>query len=364
MTLRPILIMAGGTGGHVFPGLAVARGLMERGVPVAWLGTRRGMESRLVPLAGIPLHHVSVGGLRGKGMWTRLLAPFRLLLALSQSLALMLRLRPRAVIGMGGFVSGPGGVAAWLTRRPLLIHEQNAVAGLTNRLLARIATRVLEAFPGSIPDEHEAIAVGNPVRAEISAIEAPRVRLAGRQGPVRLLVFGGSQGALRINELVPAAIALLPPSLRPEILHQTGERSRDLTAEAYRQAGIEARVTPFIDDMTAAYAWADLAICRSGALTVSELAAAGLAAILIPFPAAVDDHQTRNAEYLTAGDAACLLPESRLSATALAELLAPLLEDRERLLAMATRARERARPRALDMIIGACLDAAGVEAAA
>jgi UDP-N-acetylglucosamine--N-acetylmuramyl-(pentapeptide) pyrophosphoryl-undecaprenol N-acetylglucosamine transferase len=350
--------MAGGTGGHVFPGLAVARGLMERGVPVAWLGTRRGLESRLVPLAGISLHLVSVGGLRGKGLWTRLFAPFRLLWALSQSLALMLRLRPQAVIGMGGFVSGPGGVAAWLTRRPLLIHEQNAVAGLTNRLLARIATRVLEAFPGSLPGDREATAVGNPVRAEISAIEAPRERLAGRRGPVRLLVFGGSQGALRINQTVPAAIAMLPPSLRPEILHQTGERSRDLTAGAYRDAGIEARVTPFIDDMTSAYAWADLAICRSGALTVSELAAAGLGAILIPFPAAVDDHQTRNAEYLTAADAACLLPESRLSAAALAGLLGPLLGDRDRLLAMATRARERARPQALEMIVGACVAAA------
>ncbi len=363
MNLRPILIMAGGTGGHVFPGLAVARGLMERGVPVAWLGTRRGLEARLVPEAGVPLHIVSVGGLRGKGLWTRLLAPFRLLLALTQSLALMLRLRPRAVLGMGGFVSGPGGVAAWLTRRPLLIHEQNAVAGLTNRLLARLATRVLEAFPGSIDDRRDTTAVGNPVRPEIAAIEAPQSRLAAPHDRARLLVFGGSQGALRINQDVPAAIALLPAALRPEILHQTGERTLDVAAAAYRQAGVDARVTPFIDDMAQAYAWADLAICRSGALTVSELAAAGLGAILIPFPAAVDDHQTRNAEYLSVHDAAILLPETQLSAASLAQLLQGLLSDRGRLAEMGARARERARPEALDTIIAACLGAAGTEVA-
>mgnify|MGYP000385049513 CR=1 FL=1 len=242
MSGRPILIMAGGTGGHVYPALAVAHALQARSNKVVWLGTHRGLESRVVPAAGIDIEWISVKGLRRKGASALLVAPFQLAWALLQSLIVILRRRPAAVLGMGGFVSGPGGVAAWLTRRPLLIHEQNAVAGLTNRLLARIATRVLEAFPGSIPGDREATAVGNPVRAEISAIEAPRERLAGRRGPVRLLVFGGSQGALRINQTVPAAIAMLPPSLRPEILHQTGERSRDLTADAYRDAGIEARV--------------------------------------------------------------------------------------------------------------------------
>ena len=364
MNLRPILIMAGGTGGHVFPGLAVARGLIDRGVPVAWLGTRRGLEARLVPQAGVPLHIVSVGGLRGKGVWTRLLAPFRLLLAMTQSLVLMLRLRPRAVLGMGGFVSGPGGVAAWLTRRPLLIHEQNAVAGLTNRLLARLATHVLEAFPGSIQGRGDTTAVGNPVRPEIAAIEVPQTRLAASDDRARLLVFGGSQGAQRINQDVPAAIALLPASLRPEVLHQTGEGTQGVAAAAYRSAGVDARVTPFIDDMAQAYAWADLAICRSGALTISELAAAGLGAVLIPFPAAVDDHQTRNAEYLTVNDAAILLPQTQLSAASLAELLQGLLSDRGGLIRMGARARERARPDALDAIIAACLRAAGTEVAA
>ena len=364
MNPRPILIMAGGTGGHVFPGLAVARGLMAHGLPVAWLGTHRGLESRLVPQAGVPIHYISVGGLRGKGTLTRLLAPLRLALALIQSLALMLRLRPRAVLGMGGFVSGPGGVAAWMTRRPLLIHEQNAVAGLTNRLLSRFASRVLEAFPGSLANHRGAVAVGNPVRPEISAMDPPEVRLKDRQGPIRLLVFGGSQGALRINQQVPAAIALMAPESRPEILHQTGEQSLALCERAYQQAGITARVTAFIDDMAAAYSWADLVICRSGALTVSELAAAGLGAILIPFPAAVDDHQTRNAEYLTAEQAAVLLPESELAPESLAKLLQPLLADRGKLLALACRARARAQPLSLNMIVGACLQAAGVEAAA
>jgi len=364
VTQRPILIMAGGTGGHVFPGLAVAHGLMAHDQPVAWLGTRRGLESRLVPQAGITLHLISVGGLRGKGALIRLLAPLRLGWALIQSLALMLRLRPRAVLGMGGFVSGPGGLAAWLTRRPLLIHEQNAIAGLTNRLLSRFAGRLLEAFPGSLANAGEAFAVGNPVRPEITAIEAPETRLKGRQGPIRLLVFGGSQGARKINQQVPAALALLAPELRPDILHQTGESDLGSVNAAYQQAGIGARVTPFIDDMAAAYAWADLVICRSGALTVSELAAAGLGAILIPFAAAVDDHQTRNAEYLTTEQAAVLLPEAGLSPALLADQLRPLLEDRHKLLELACRARARSQPRSLELIVGACLQAAGVEAAA
>jgi UDP-N-acetylglucosamine--N-acetylmuramyl-(pentapeptide) pyrophosphoryl-undecaprenol N-acetylglucosamine transferase len=348
--------MAGGTGGHVFPGLAVARALNEAGVPVAWLGTRRGLESKLVPPEGIPISYVSVGGLRGKNLVTRLLGPLRIAWAIVQSLGVMLRLRPRTVLGMGGFVSGPGGIAAWLTRRPLVIHEQNAVAGLTNRILSRIAGRVLQAFPGSFPAGVEPATVGNPVRQEISALAAPADRMASRGQPARLLVFGGSQGARRINELVPAALALLPETIRPRVIHQTGELTRDLAAEAYTSAGVEAEVTTFIDDMARAYGWADLAVCRAGALTVSELAAAGLGAVMIPFPAAVDDHQTRNAEFLVRAGAGLIVQESDLSAASLAAVLEPLLADSQRRREMAEAARSAARPEALETIVSMCLD--------
>jgi UDP-N-acetylglucosamine--N-acetylmuramyl-(pentapeptide) pyrophosphoryl-undecaprenol N-acetylglucosamine transferase len=318
----------------------------------------------LVPAAGIPISYISVGGLRGKGLGTRLLAPLRLLWALAQSLGTMLRLRPRAVLGLGGFVSGPGGLAAWLTRRPLLIHEQNAVAGLTNRILAPLAGQVMEAFPGSFAARRRATTVGNPVRREISDLPAPLDRLQERRGPTRLLVFGGSQGALSLNRLVPAALGGLPAGSRPEVLHQTGERTRTMTVEAYREADVEARIVAFIEDMAQAYAWADLVVCRAGALSVSELAAAGLGSVLIPFPAAVDDHQTRNADYLVAAGAAVLAPEAGLTPESLLALLEPLLTDRARLLRMAERARDRARPDALEVIIQACLQAAGQEVAA
>lgn len=355
MSGRPVLVMAGGTGGHVFPGLAVAGALADAGVPVAWLGTRRGLEARLVPREGIPIHFVSVGGLRGKGWTTRLLGPVRIAWALLQSLAVMVRVRPRTVLGMGGFVTGPAGIAAWLTRRRLVIHEQNAVAGLTNRLLSRFATRVLEAFPGSFPAPGAAETVGNPVRPDIAALDPPDRRLAERHGRPRLLVFGGSQGAMRLNQVLPAAIALLPSQLRPEILHQTGERTLEMAREAYRAAGVEAEVSPFIDDMVSAYAWADLAVCRAGALTVSELAAAGLGAVLIPFPSAVDDHQTRNAEYLVKTGAARLIQERDLTPDLLAGTLQPILADPALRRHMAVAARSAARPEALDRIVRICL---------
>lgn len=355
MSVRPVLVMAGGTGGHVFPGLAVARALSDAGVPVAWLGTRRGLESKLVPPAGIPISYISVGGLRGKTLITRLLGPLRIAWAIVQSLGVMLRLRPRTVLGMGGFVSGPGGVAAWLTRCPLVIHEQNAVAGLTNRLLSKIASRVLEAFPDSFPAGVRSTTVGNPVRQEISALPPPSARMSSHGQPARLLVFGGSQGARRINELVPAAIALLPADLRPKIIHQTGELTRDLAVEAYAKAGVEAEVVTFIDDMARAYDWADLAVCRAGALTVSELAAAGLGAIMIPFPAAVDDHQTRNAGYLAKTGAGVIVQESDLSARSLSTLLEPLLAAPGRRREMAEAARSAASPDALADIVSVCL---------
>jgi len=355
--------MAGGTGGHVFPGLAVARALVEQGVPVTWLGSTGGLEARLVPPTGIPIEYVSIGGLRGKGLLTKIAAPFRLLFALIQSLVIMIRLWPRAVLGLGGFVTGPAGLAAWIARRPLVIHEQNAVAGYTNRILSRLAKDVLEAFPGGFPDQVGARAVGNPVRREISDLPDPLDRMNQRAGPLRLLVFGGSQGSLCLNQVVPAALALLPESVRPQVRHQAGPHTLHVAESAYRDAGVEGLVTPFIDDMAEAYAWADLAVCRSGALTVSELAAAGLGSILVPFPAAVDDHQTLNARFLVDADAAHLVQEADLDAAKLAALLTTIIEEDGRALAMARAARGLAQPDSLRQLEVACLKAAGMSVA-
>ncbi|MCB1845637.1 MAG: undecaprenyldiphospho-muramoylpentapeptide beta-N-acetylglucosaminyltransferase, partial [Halioglobus sp.] len=286
MSLRPIMVMAGGTGGHVYPALAVANALREQSREVVWLGTRRGIEARLVPAAGIPIEWVTVQGLRGKSRLALLIAPFRLLYALLQSMRIVARHRPAAVLGMGGFVSGPGGLAAWLLRRPLVIHEQNAISGLTNRLLARLARVVLQAFPGSFSASIHARTVGNPVRADIAALPSPAERFRGRGVALRLLVLGGSQGALALNRLVPEALALLPADKRPLVRHQTGSRGKEVAVSSYRAAGVDAELDEYIDDMAAAYAWADLIVCRAGALTVAEIAAAGLAAIFVPYPAA------------------------------------------------------------------------------
>jgi UDP-N-acetylglucosamine--N-acetylmuramyl-(pentapeptide) pyrophosphoryl-undecaprenol N-acetylglucosamine transferase len=283
-----------------------------------------------------------------------------LLHALVQALAAVRRHRPRVVLGAGGFASGPGGFAAWLLRRPLVVHEQNAVAGMTNRLLARLADRVLEGFPGSFGRGVRAERVGNPVRPEIAAVAAPERRYVGRTGRARLLVFGGSQGSARLNAVVPAAIAELPQELRPDVLHQTGTSGLDETVAAYRSRGLEADVRAFIDDMAGAYGWADLAVCRSGALTIAELAAAGVPAILVPFPAAVDDHQTRNAEYAVEAGAALLMPESTLTPLSLAATLRDLLTaGRPRLLAMAQAARRTAIVDADERLADACIAVAG-----
>lgn len=354
---RSVVIMAGGTGGHVFPALAVAERLRGQGVSVVWMGTRRGLEAQLVPAAGIPVEWVAISGLRGKGALSWLLAPFKLALALFQSAGILLRRRPVAVLGMGGFVAGPGGLAAWLLRRPLLIHEQNAVAGMTNRLLARLARCVMEAFPGSLGPE--AILTGNPVRPEIAALPAPEQRLAGRSDRLRLLVLGGSLGAQALNETVPAALAQIEPARRPEVWHQAGARNIDAARRSYAEAGVAARVMPFIDNMAEAYAWADLVLCRAGALTVAELAAAGVGSILVPFPHAVDDHQTRNAEYLVREGAALLIPQRQLDAVRLRDLLLELGQDRGRLLGMATAARRVARPDAAERVASLCLDVGG-----
>lgn len=355
---RPVLIMAGGTGGHVFPALAVARVLRDRSREVVWLGTRRGIEARLVPAAGLPVEWIEVEGLRGKGAAGWLVAPLKLARAVSQALAVFRRIRPGVVLGCGGFASGPGGVAAWLMRTPLVIHEQNAIAGLTNRMLARFADIVAEAFPDSFRSTRPVVTVGNPVRAEIAALPPPAARFTGREGAVRLLVFGGSQGASALNRLVPQALALLPPALRPQVIHQTGARDRDTAAAAYATAGIAADVRAFIDDMPSAYSWADFAVCRSGALTVSELAAVGLGALLVPFPAAVDDHQTRNAGVLVQAGAARLVAERDLTPQALAAELGGLLAmGRDGLVRMAAAAREVAVTDAASRLADLCLKA-------
>lgn len=356
--LPKIVIAAGGTGGHVFPALAVAGGLRERGVDVVWMGTRAGLEARVVPAAGFPMEWVSITGLRGKGALSWLVAPLRLCRALWQSLKILRRHRPGAVLGMGGFVSGPCGLAAWLLRAPLVVHEQNAIAGATNRILARLAAQVLEAFPGAFAPARQAQCVGNPVRPEIAALPDPARRLAGRSGPVRLLVVGGSLGARALNQLLPEALALIPVGQRPEVRHQAGG-TIDQAQRRYRQLGLQVELTEFIEDMPAAYAWADLVVCRAGALTVAELAAAGLGSVLIPFAYAVDDHQSENGRYLVEAGAAVMHQEADLTPAMLAETLRPLLADRRCLLDMAAAARGRAWPNARQDIVRSCLTAAG-----
>lgn len=353
-----VLIMAGGTGGHVFPGLAVAEELRAGGHEVIWLGTDHGLEAQLVPGAGMALEPISISGLRGRGVLTLLLAPARLLRAVWQSLRVLRRLRPDVVLGMGGFVSGPGGLAAWLLRLPLCIHEQNAIAGLTNRLLSRLADRVLEAFPGAMPAAAAAEPVGNPVRRDLHELPDPGQRLAGRDKTLRLLVLGGSQGARRLNQVVPVALGQLIERLPVEVRHQSGSADHDLVCRNYTTLGIEARVDAFIDDMAGAYAWADLVICRAGALTVTELAAVGLGSILVPYPHAVDDHQTANARWLCENDAALLLPDSELTPATLAGMLVELGTDRGRLQAMAINARHLAKPRAAAEVAAVCLQEA------
>jgi len=336
---RPVMIMAGGTGGHVFPALAVARVLRDRGVAVVWLGAPASMESRLVPANGFRIEWIRVRGIRGKGLLAWLRAPLSILNAVRQAVAVLRRVRPRAVLGAGGYVSGPGGIAAWLLRIPLLIHEQNAIPGLTNRALARLAVEVLEAFPGSFRASLHARTVGNPVREDIAAMPDPAVRFAGRSGPARLLVFGGSQGAQRLNVMVPQALARISSDRRPRVRHQAGERGFEAARAAYQDAAVEAEVIPFIEDMAAAYAWADVAVCRAGAMTIAELQAAGLGALLVPLPGATDDHQRKNAQAMAATGAARVLQERDMTAESLSACIADLSADRDRMLRMAEASR-------------------------
>ena len=353
MTVKRVLVMAGGTGGHVFPALAVAEQLRERGMDVTWLGTQRGIEAELVPAKNFPIQFITVAGLRGKkGLLGKLNAPFQLIKALFQALRVLRRIRPQCVLGFGGFASGPGGLAARLLGIPLVIHEQNAVAGTTNRILEKMATRVLEAFPGALSrGEH----CGNPVRREISALVEPDLRIQEHKAQrAQLLVLGGSLGALAINQVLPEALSLLADNLRPVVTHQAGRQHIDSTKQAYSDAGLAANVVAFVDDMAAAYGQADLVVCRAGALTVSELTAAGLGAVLIPYPHAIDDHQTKNAHWLVENGAAILIQQTELNAESLAVLLSTLLADKARLKVMAQSARALALPDAVNTVANVC----------
>ncbi|MCW9010841.1 undecaprenyldiphospho-muramoylpentapeptide beta-N-acetylglucosaminyltransferase [Marinobacter sp.] len=355
---RRFLMMAGGTGGHVFPALATARALQQRGHEVHWLGASGGMEERLIGDTDIPLSLIHISGLRGKGKLELLLAPFRLMRALGEAYTHLRRIRPDCVVGMGGFVTGPGGIAAWLMRKPLVIHEQNAIAGMTNRWLTRFSETVLEAFPDSFGDQTVTRCTGNPVRGEVASMDAPEQRLAGRSGRLRVLVIGGSLGAQVFNQQLPRALALMPEADRPDVRHQCGEKNLEAARAAYDEAGVSASIEPFIRDMAEAYGWADLVICRAGALTVSELCAAGIGAVLVPFPHAVDDHQTRNGQHMVKAGAAILVPQPKLNPEVLAETLKDLATDRKRILTMAKAARSLARPDATERVVNYCLEAA------
>jgi len=360
MNSRPVLILAGGTGGHIFPGLAVAQALRERGVPVRWLGAEGGMETRLVPEHGIAIDTIAIGGMRGKGFATLLATPFKLLGAVRAAGRVLKQRRPRAVVSFGGYAAGPGGLAAKLAGIPLLVHEQNRAAGLTNRVLAKLARQVLTGFPQTFANEE---VVGNPVRADIAAVTSPVERFAARNGALRLLVLGGSQGARALNAAVPEALKSLD-GFAFEARHQCGEKLRADAEAAYAQAGVAASVEPFIADMAAAYAWADLVVCRAGALTLAEVCAVGVGSVLVPFPQAVDDHQTRNAEYLVERGAAILIPQDDMLATHLAATLRDLGGDAARRQAMATAARALAKPDAAARVAEAVLEESAMEEAA
>ena len=351
---RPVLIMAGGTGGHIFPGLAVAAELVARRVPVLWLGTDRGLETRLVPAHGLVLETIAFGGLRGKGPGALLSVPWRLARAVFAARRVLRRHAPRSVLSLGGYAAAPGGLAARLAKTPLVVHEQNSIPGLTNRLLARFAQRVLAGFPDAFANAEW---VGNPVRASIAALPAPATRYAGRAGPLHLLVLGGSQGAQSLNTALPEVLRRRGARLPVAVRHQCGAAHFEKARAAYMAAGIEADVVPFEDDMAATYAWADLAICRAGALTLAELAAAGVPAILVPYPHAVDDHQTSNARAMVAAGAARLVPEGDDFIKRLGAVLDEF-GDHSRLLPMAEAARTLARPDAAQRIADVCVEVA------
>ena len=348
--MSTLMIMAGGTGGHVYPAMAVADHLKALGWKIVWLATDGGMENRLISGKPYEVAVIHMRGVRGKGLVRKLMAPFQVAYAALQSFSAMRRHQPDVVLGMGGFAALPGGLVAWITGRPLVIHEQNSIAGLTNRVLAKLANRVLAAFPSAFGDK--ATLVGNPVRADIAAVPEPVERFAERSGPLRLLVVGGSLGAQALNETVPQALALLPENARPEVVHQAGEKHIAELQANYDKAGVKADTRAFINDMAALYGWADLVICRAGALTIAELAAAGVASVLVPFPHAVDDHQTYNARYLSENGAAWLIQQTELSAQGLAKVIANV--TRAGLLDMAKQARALGKPEATATVAGIC----------
>jgi UDP-N-acetylglucosamine--N-acetylmuramyl-(pentapeptide) pyrophosphoryl-undecaprenol N-acetylglucosamine transferase len=350
---RTILIMAGGTGGHVFPGLAVADVLRERGWKVVWMGAKSGMEARLVPARGYEMAWIRARALRGKGLLATVLLPLNLLIGFWQSARAIFRIRPDVVLGMGGYVAFPGGMMASLLARPLAVHEQNAVAGLTNRLLAGVADRLMTAFPEALGGAEW---TGNPVRAGIAGLAEPEARYAGRSGPLRLLVVGGSLGAQALNEAVPRALAMIPSAERPRVVHQSGEKHIEALRASYAAAGVAAEPVAFIEDMAARYAEADLVVCRAGAITVAEISAGGVASVLVPYPHAVDDHQTANARFLAERGAAILLPQKELAPEKLATTLRAL--DRPRLLEMARKARALGKPEAARLVAERCMELA------
>lgn len=350
--MKTILIMAGGTGGHIMPGLAVAAEMKRLGWRVVWMGHPDGMEARLVPKQGYEMSWVRFGALRGKGLMRKLMLPWNLLSGFWQARRELKRVQPDVVLGLGGFITFPGGMMAALMGVPLVLHEQNSIAGLANKVLARFASRVLSGFPNALPG---ATWVGNPVRAEIAALQAPAPRFEGRQPPLRLLVVGGSLGAAALNSLVPECLALLSPDSRPVVVHQAGEKHIEALRTNYARAGVTANCVSFIDDMAGAYEWADIVICRAGALTIAELAAAGVGSVLVPFPHAVDDHQTENARFLANAGAAILVPQAELKPEKLA-----LIQNltRAQLLQMAERARDLSKPEAAAEVAQVCMDAA------
>lgn len=351
-----VMIMAGGTGGHIYPALAVAEKLQAKGCQIFWMGTPKGLEATIIPKTTIPIYWISISGLRGKGFLSLFMAPFKLTIALIQAMRILLKIKPAVVLGMGGFVTGPGGLVSRLFRIPLVIHEQNAIAGLTNRWLSKIATRVLEAFPQSFLNI-KATLTGNPVRQNITNILPPEKRIS-EPGALRILIIGGSLGAVILNEMLPAAVAKIDIHKRPKLWHQTGIKNIEHAKFQYQQAHIDAELAPFIENMNEAYEWADLVICRAGALTISELMNVGMASILIPYPHAVDDHQTHNARYLVNHQAAIMIPQAQLSPSIMADLICDLADHREQVVAMANRARACAKPMAADQVADICLELA------
>lgn len=349
MSQRTALIMAGGTGGHIFPGLAVAQALRDKGWRVHWLGAPDSMESRLVPAKGFPLELVEFSGVRGKGLKTLALLPLRLLRAFWQAWQVMGRVRPDVVVGLGGYITFPGGMMAVLRGKPLVLHEQNSVAGLVNKVLAQIAERVFTAFPGALARSEW---VGNPLRSEFLNVPGPQERFAGRTGPLKVLVVGGSLGAKALNTVVPQALALIPEAQRPIVTHQAGEKQIDELRANYAAARVEAHLTPFIDNTAQAFADADLVICRAGASTVTELAAVGAASVLVPFPLAVDDHQTANARFLADAGAGVLVPQAELKPAKLADMLQKT--ERIALMNQGLQAKKLQKLTATDSVVAAC----------